>query len=314
MSEETPHEQNSAADATPYPHGGARRAKKKRGLPGCLAAVVAVAVLGLGFWFGLSKGVDWVAAQFQGPEDYPGPGTGQIEFTVHQGDTAAEMGRNLKENGITASVQAFIDAAAADPDSAGIQFGAYELRREMKAADVVEIRGGLKEGDRVKKGQLLLRLWSDDQRAEQDYARAQLEISEKQWNAALRKPDAIGLPDYAGGNAEGYLFPATYEIKPGMQPVEILQAMVSRWRQAADEAGLEQKAAELGKTPGELMIIASLVQSEGRGDDMPKIARVIFNRLDGPGDKGGTNGKLEIDADGMVRFHKLAADANLGTG
>ena len=293
MSEETPHEQNSAANATPYPHGGARRAKKKRGLPGCLAAVVAVAVLGLGFWFGLSKGVDWVAAQFQGPEDYPGPGTGQIEFTVHQGDTAAEMGRNLKENGITASVQAFIDAAAADPDSAGIQFGAYELRREMKAADVVEILVDpanligyptvtIPEGLRLSEIVSLL--------AEET------EFSEKQWNAALRKPDAIGLPDYAGGNAEGYLFPATYEIKPGMQPVEILQAMVSRWRQAADEAGLEQKAAELGKTPGELMIIASLVQSEGRGDDMPKIARVIFNRLDGPGDKGGTYGKLEIDA------------------
>ena len=27
-------------------------------------------------------------------------------------------------------------------------------------------------------------------------------------------PTASGLPDYAEGNAEGYLFPATYEIKP----------------------------------------------------------------------------------------------------
>jgi UPF0755 protein len=29
---------------------------------------------------------------------------------------------------------------------------------------------------------------------------------------------------------------------------------------------------------------------------MPKISRVIFNRLDGPGDKAGTNGLLQIDA------------------
>ena len=29
---------------------------------------------------------------------------------------------------------------------------------------------------------------------------------------------------------------------------------------------------------------------------MPKIARVIYNRLDGPGDQGGTNGRLQIDA------------------
>ena len=51
-----------------------------------------------------------------------------------------------------------------------------------------------------------------------------------------------------------------------------------------------------GKTPAEIMTIASLVQAEGRGYDMPKVARVIYNRLDGPGDQGGTNGRLQIDA------------------
>ena len=85
--------------------------------------------------------------------------------------------------------------------------------------------------------------------------------------------------------------------------------MVDRWRQAADDAGLEDAAAELGKTPAELMIIASLVEAEGRGDDMPKIARVIFNRLDGPGDKGGTNGRLQIDA--SVNY---GLDQELGVG
>ena len=50
------------------------------------------------------------------------------------------------------------------------------------------------------------------------------------WNRALKKPAKIGLPDYADGNAEGYLFPATYEIKPGMKPVAILKMMVNRWR------------------------------------------------------------------------------------
>jgi UPF0755 protein len=29
---------------------------------------------------------------------------------------------------------------------------------------------------------------------------------------------------------------------------------------------------------------------------MPKVSRVIYNRLDGPGDQGGTNGRLQIDA------------------
>ena len=43
------------------------------------------------------------------------------------------------------------------------------------------------------------------------------------------------------------------------------------------------------------MTIASMVEAEGRGDDMPKVARVIYNRLENPG-TAGTVGLLQIDA------------------
>src|SRR5918995_7433693 len=120
-----------------YVPGGKRR--KGRGAKGCLAVLIALVVLVGGFWVGLTRGVDWVADQFQGPDDYPGPGTGSVEFTVNEGDTVAQIGRNLKADGVTKSVQAFIDAAAAEPDSDGIQVGAYELQKEMKAADALEV-------------------------------------------------------------------------------------------------------------------------------------------------------------------------------
>ena len=44
-----------------------------------------------------------------------------------------------------------------------------------------------------------------------------------------------------------------------------------------------------------MMTIASLLEAEGRGDYTPKIARVIYNRLENP-DNGITNGLLQIDA------------------
>lgn len=273
-----------------YVRGGRRR--KRRSGKGCLAVIVALAILVGGFYVGLTKGVSWVADQFQGPEDYAGPGTGSVEFTVNEGDTTAQIGRNLKSEGVTASVQAFIDAAAKEPDAAGIQVGDYELKKEMRAADALEVLVDpanlisfptvtIPEGLRLT--EIVATLAENTDFTEQAYNRA-LESGK------------IGLPDYADGFAEGYLFPATYEIKPGMKPVQILTMMVDRWREAAEEADLEGRAAALGKTPGELMIIASLIEAEGRGDDMPKISRVIYNRLDGPGDKGGTNGTLGIDA------------------
>ena len=44
------------------------------------------------------------------------------------------------------------------------------------------------------------------------------------------------------------------------------------------------------------MTIASLIEAEGRGDYQPKIARVIYNRLEIDPDTGVTNGLLQIDA------------------
>lgn len=272
-----------------YVDGGRRR--KSRGGKGCLAVLVAFAVLAVGFYFGLNKGVEFVKGQFEGVDDYPGPGTGEVMFDVKEGETIAQIGRNLKAQGVTKSVDAFTAAAEADPEASGIQVGTYQLMKEMKAADALEVLVDpdnqvgfptvtVPEGLRVTEIVSVLGENTDFPAA--------------QWEKALEKD--IGLPDYAEGNAEGYLFPATYEIKPKMKPVDVLKAMVDRWRQAAEEADLEERAAELGKTPGELMIIASLVEAEGRGADMPKIARVIYNRLDGPGDKGGTNGLLQIDA------------------
>ncbi|HRE03779.1 MAG TPA: endolytic transglycosylase MltG, partial [Ilumatobacteraceae bacterium] len=46
------------------------------------------------------------------------------------------------------------------------------------------------------------------------------------------------------------------------------------------QVGLEAKAAEMGLTPYQVLIIASMVEREAKFDeDRPKIARVIFNRL-----------------------------------
>jgi UPF0755 protein len=69
--------------------------------------------------------------------------------------------------------------------------------------------------------------------------------------------------------------------------------MVKRWRQAADDAHLESAAKKLGYTPGQLMTVASLVEGEAaRDEDRGKVARVIYNRLEG----NETNGLLQIDA------------------
>lgn len=273
-----------------YEAGGRRRGRKRRSVPGCIAVLVALAVIIGGFYFVVSWGIDAVRDQFSSAEDYAGPGHGRVIFEVEQGDTVAEMGRNLKAAGVVASVDAFTSAAIANPDSNQIQFGYYELQKEMAADDVVDVL--VDPANLVKNTVTIPEGFTVNQIV--DVLAKNTKYKAKDFEAVLDDPAQLGLPDYAEGNPEGYLFPATYDFGPNDDPQQMLTAMVDRWEQAAEDADLEAKAAELGYTPHELMTIASLVEAEGRGDDMPKIARAIYNRLQ-PGNTE-TNGLLQIDA------------------
>jgi UPF0755 protein len=273
------------------PAGGRRAEKSRRRGPGCLIGLVVLALLFGGLYLGVTKGVDFVKEQFEGTPDYPGPGTGEVVFEVKDGDSVTEMGRNLKELDVVKSVDAFTEAASANPDSTRIQVGFYTMQLQMKAEDAlallvdpanavnaaVTIPEGLRVVDIVK---ILAK---------------ETDFSKKEFEAALADTAALGLPAYAKGNPEGYLFPATYEFGPEAQPADMLKAMVVRWQQAVSDVDLEAKAKALGYTPHEMMTIASLLEAEGRGDYTPKIARVIYNRLENPGN-GVTNGLLQIDA------------------
>jgi UPF0755 protein len=266
------------------------RPQRGRGLKSCLAVLVALVVVVGGFYVAVTKGAQFVSDRFSSSaSDFPGPGHGKVSFRVTQGETIAGMGRELKAKGVVASVDAFTAAANDDPHSTGIQVGYYALKKEMPAADalavlvdpanIVKSTVTIPEGLRVTE---ILAVLAD----KTDFGRAAYE-------KVLRNPAAIGLPSYAHGNAEGYLFPSTYDFGPDATPRTILAAMVTRWRQAADDAHLESAAKKLGYTPAQLMTVASLVEGEAaRDEDRGKVARVIYNRLEGDE----TNGLLQIDA------------------
>jgi UPF0755 protein len=283
--EESTDESGSAYD--PYYLGGAR--KKKRGFAGCFAVLIALAVVLGGAYFVGTKGFHYLKDHLSQAADYPGPGHGHVLFEVKDGDTTSTIGRNLKADGVVASVDAFINAS---DNKNTIQVGFYQLKKKMAADEAFKVLNNPKnivtdtvtipEGLRVPD---VVAILAD-----------QTKYSTADFESALKDTSALGLPSYAKGNPEGYLFPSTYGFGPKEKPVDMLKDMVDRWRQAAQEHNLEAGAAKLGETPGDVMTVASLIQAEGRGSDMPKVARVIYNRLHGPGDRQGTNGLLQIDA------------------
>ena len=260
--------------------GGSRQWDARRDSAGrsrsCLAVLVAVVVLvgagGYAAWLGTGA----LRTLLAGPEDFAGQGSGQVMVEVIEGDTASDVAVTLERAGVVASVEAFTEAARRDTErSTAIQPGFYSLAEEMSAE--AALKALAEPGNRIESEVAL----PEGLTAEETFAALakQTDTSAARYREAATS-GRLGLPDYADG-LEGYLFPATYALPPRTTPVEVLRLMVGRFRQAAAQLDLEERAGELGYTPAEVVTVASLVQAEARRpDDFAKVATVIYNRLE----------------------------------
>lgn len=239
-----------------------------------VAMGVVVAIVGGIAYFGRSYLSDLLPGG--GTDDFDGPGTGSVLVQVASGDSVTTIGGTLEEAGVVATQEAFLDAASGNPAATGIQPGSYEMRLEMAAVDALSIlvdptnrvvdTVALPEGLRLDES--LTRLASG----------AGLALAELQTAAA--DPAAIGLPAYAEGKLEGFVFPATYDFEPGTPAADVIATAVRRFTQAAATVQLEAKAPTVALTPLQVVTVASIIEAEtSRAEDMPKVARVIYNRL-----------------------------------
>ncbi len=208
--------------------------------------------------------------------DYTGDGTETVLVEVTSGQTSRSIGATLEEADVVKSAEAFADAARDDARSLTIQPGFYSLRTQMKASSALALlldpasraegKVVLPEGTRLSRA---LEIVSEGTRIPVD-----------QLQAASQDTAALLLPAWAGNSAEGFVFPATYPVPPNATAQSVLRQTTERFAEAAQTVQLEQRAKNLGYTPYEILIIASMIQAEGIESDFPKIARVIYNRLD----------------------------------
>jgi UPF0755 protein len=193
------------------------------------------------------------------------------------GDTLSDIARTLVDTGVIASVGPFVDAAEVEPAATGIQPGVYAMRTEMSGQAALQLlldpatrlfsRVTIPEGFTL--DDILARLAEGTQTPVEEFA------------AAAADPAALGLPAYANGQLEGFLFPATYDFTPDHTPAEMLREMVGQFTATAERIQLEQRAAAAGRSVYDVVTIASMIQSETRLDEeRPDVAQVVYNRLD----------------------------------
>lgn len=257
-------------------HRRAHRRRSNRGL-GCLAVLIALGVLLGGGYAVYAIGFPALKATLSPPPDYQGKGTGSVVVEVHEGDAASDIAQTLARHDVVKSADAFIDEARRNPESRMIQVGFYRMRHKMSAAAAMDVL--VDPHNMVQDAVTIPEGWTADQIVHQ--LAEKTDFKAREFRAELAHPDRLGLPGYAHGDVEGYLFPATYEVQPDATPRSILTMMVDRFHQASGDLDLEQRARRLGYSPHDVVTVASLVQAEARYDkDFPKVARVIYNRLE----------------------------------
>jgi UPF0755 protein len=262
-------------------HHRRRRRREKGRHAGRFAVVLSLLVLA-----GIVVGGVWVAqnalSQVGGllgraPEDYPGPGTGSTTVVITEGETLTQVGATLEAAGVVASAEAFSQQASLDDAATSIQPGTYQMPLRIPAAEALEIL--LNPANRVTDGVVVREGLRVPQTV--DAYVTQAGMDQAALEAALADTAALGLPAYAQGQPEGFLFPATYEVQPSTTEAQAMAAMTAKFSEVAAALQLEQRAAALGYTPREIVTIASIVQAEARlPEDFGKIARVVYNRLE----------------------------------
>jgi UPF0755 protein len=246
--------------------GGRPRRRVSRVLAPLLALVLLVA---------LGAGGYKIYRHFQSP-DFTGPGFGEVTVQVPSGASAFSLAPDLVKLGVVASTSSFISAAKDSSNPDGLEPGFFRLRHHMNSAlayalllnpasriqSVVTIPEGLRET------QILATL------------EARTGTSASAFANAVKDTSALGLPSYANGNPEGFLFPATYNFNPGTSALSMLQAMVTRFNQEAASINLPA-AANTGKlTPNQVITVASILEAEaGAPQYYADVAEVIYNRL-----------------------------------
>ncbi|MHB8826522.1 MAG: endolytic transglycosylase MltG [Acidimicrobiales bacterium] len=211
-----------------------------------------------------------------------GPGK-QVIVTVNSGDSLSTIAAELHSAGVINSPLAF-RADLVIFGAPTVLPGPYEIAQNSSFAHVKSI---LSNGPNVQEVTVRpgLTLHEVALQVASAVGNTYAEAFLKDATAA-----AAASPYHPNGSLEGLIGAGQYVITPTMTPSQLLARMESSFNSLASAVGLSPTTTVEGLSAYQIVIAASIVEKEGYYPrNMPKVARVIFNRL-------ARGGPLQMDA------------------
>jgi UPF0755 protein len=204
----------------------------------------------------------------------------EVIITVEKGATTKEIAKLLEENGLIRSSLLFELKSRYYKYDGKYKEGEFALSTNMSEEEIMEIlmtKGAQAEGVRftIPEGYTVQKIAEtlEEQKicTKEEFMKA---LNEAKYDYKFLD----GIPDRSN-KFEGYLFPDTYEVRKGADATEIVSKMFNRFDEIVTPE-YYKRAAELGYTMDEIIIIASIIEQEAKLDEeRPIIAGVIYNRL-----------------------------------
>lgn len=268
-------------DALAVPPEAPRRGGGRR-LLSVLLLLAALAIVG---------GLGWLAFSFAEPRGGASVAPGQkVRVVIPQGADANTIANLLAEQGVVRNETVFRAKLKLNGDGGEFRSGTYTmltgssydtvvrtLEKGPPAAPTFDVT--LREGLRMEETAKLI----DDLRAERgaEGAPPLPAFTGDEYLAAVRaaQPPAGYAPPQGPNRMEGFLFPATYELRHTAMAEDLVEKQLEAFTEnmAAIDMSRAKKA---NLTPYDIVIIASLVEREARlPKERPLVSAVIWNRL-----------------------------------
>ena len=228
-----------------------------------IAALVLLAIVGLAAWFLISL--------FQ---PFKGGGSGEVTVTVPQGASVGDIGDLLAKNKVVSSSFFFELRARLSGDSGDLKPGVYRLKHGMSYSSALN---ALTKGVAPNVVQIVI----PEGRSRREIAGLARGLKGSYLAASARSPYLN--PRHYGAkrarNLEGFLFPASYQLKKGASARTLVKEQLQAFRQNFSKVSLSY-AHKKNLTAYDVLTIASMVEREAAVPrDRPLIASVIYNRL-----------------------------------
>lgn len=211
---------------------------------------------------------------FFGSSD-PGP---EVEFEIPNGSGAAEIGKILEDKRVIKSAFAFRLAAYFDGGAEDIQAGNYVLPTGLTARDALErLKGTGPAGQQYVTVTFPEGSWLTEMadRIDDDTHISGKKFLQLATSGAIR---SSFLPEGVD-TLEGLLFPSTYQVIEKDTAKSVVKRFAAQFEEQASTLDFS-KAAALGLSDYEIVIVASMIEAETRMDEeRPKVAQVIYNRI-----------------------------------